>query len=157
MTEKFSENFWTWYIQLSLENLQLFPWHCSLIATVYSLKQSKEQNLHPSCERKDKFSISHRLFRTLHYLHGNFLNSQFNSKLKLFFKCLIFPGPAPSSWSFSLFYFFGPNIDECSIPHCPHIKFHLAILSGRENNFHLFLFCAITKSFFQTQNWFIKL
>lgn len=52
---------------------------------------------------------------------------------------------------------FGPNIDECSIPHCPHIKFHLAILSGRENNFHLLLFCTITKSFFQTQNWFIKL
>lgn len=52
---------------------------------------------------------------------------------------------------------FLPNIAECSIPHCPHIKFCLALLLGRENNFHLFLFCTITKSFFQTQNWLIKL
>ena len=38
--------------------------------------------MHPSCERENKFSISHKLFKTLHHLLGNFLNSQFISKLK---------------------------------------------------------------------------
>lgn len=100
-------------------------------------------------------------FQNLTLLTWKFLKFPVHLKTQIIFQMPYF------SWSFSLFikflitlFFLSPfcsNIAEYSISHCPYIKLHFAILSGRENNFHLFLFCTITKSFFQTQNWFIKL